>query len=95
MTASVLLPDRAQVTMTTHFMRSYSKLAIKTCHQAQRAAHGRHDGVYSDQESDPVANEKALRRCVRTRNARLATGTMGHGWRIRDWCRWRRRCSIA
>lgn len=27
------LPDRAQVTMTTHCMRSYSLLAIQTCHR--------------------------------------------------------------
>lgn len=32
-----VLPDRAQVTMTTHFMRSYSLLAIQTCHK--RGAH--------------------------------------------------------
>lgn len=28
-----VLPDRSQVTMTTHFMRSYSQLLIKTCHR--------------------------------------------------------------
>src|SRR5882762_9075805 len=28
-----VLPDRAQVTMTTHFLRSYSKLLIRTCHR--------------------------------------------------------------
>ncbi len=28
-----VLPNRAQVTMTTHFMRSYSQLVIKTCHK--------------------------------------------------------------
>jgi len=32
-----VLPDRAQVTMTTHFMHSYSLLLIKTCHR--RGAH--------------------------------------------------------
>jgi malate synthase len=32
-----IYPDRAQVTMTTHFMHSYSLLAIKTCHR--RGAH--------------------------------------------------------
>ena len=32
-----VLPDRAQVTMTRHFLRSYSLLAIKTCHR--RGAH--------------------------------------------------------
>ncbi len=28
-----VLPDRGQVTMTTHFLRSYSQLVIKTCHK--------------------------------------------------------------
>lgn len=28
-----VLPDRAEVTMTTHFLRSYSRLVIKTCHR--------------------------------------------------------------
>src|ERR1700751_3887236 len=54
-----LLPDRAQVTMTTHFMRSYSKLAIKTCHRRHAHAMG---GIsaYIPVKSDPVANEKAI-----------------------------------
>ncbi len=33
-----ILPDRGKVTMTTHFMRSYAKLLIKTCHN--REVHG-------------------------------------------------------
>src|SRR4029079_14896133 len=32
-----IYPDRAQVTMHTHFMSSFSLLAIKTCHR--RGAH--------------------------------------------------------
>ena len=32
-----VLPDRQQVTMSTHFLRSYSRLLIKTCHR--RGAH--------------------------------------------------------
>ena len=32
-----LLPDRAQVTMTVPFMRAYSELLVKTCHE--RGAH--------------------------------------------------------
>ncbi len=28
-----VLPDRAEITMTTHFLRSYSQLLIKTCHR--------------------------------------------------------------
>jgi malate synthase len=54
-----LLPDRAQVTMTTHFMRSYSKLAIKTCHRRNVHAVGGMS-AYIPVKSDPVANEKAI-----------------------------------
>ncbi|RSL15704.1 malate synthase [Edaphobacter aggregans] len=55
----VVLPDRAQVTMTTHFMRSYSKLAIKTCHRRGVSAMGGMS-AFIPIKSDPVANERAL-----------------------------------
>lgn len=54
-----LLPDRAQVTMTTHFLRSYSLLLIKTCHK--RGAHAM--GGMAAQipiKNNPQANEEAL-----------------------------------
>ncbi|GCE28704.1 malate synthase [Dictyobacter alpinus] len=35
-----LLPDRAEVTMTTHFMHSYSLLTIQTCHRRNAHAIG-------------------------------------------------------
>src|SRR5439155_1819976 len=66
-----ILPDRAQVTMTTHFMRSYSLLAIKTCHR--RLAHA--IGGMAAQipiKNDPKANEEALAR-VRADKKREAT----------------------
>ncbi|HZG64189.1 MAG TPA: malate synthase A [Rubrobacteraceae bacterium] len=53
----LLLPDRAQVTMTVPFMRAYSLLAIKTCHQ-----HGAHaiGGMAAQIPSkDPEENEAA------------------------------------
>jgi len=55
------LPDRAQVTMTTHFMRSYSLLAIKTCHRRNAHAIG---GMAAQIpiKNDPKANEEALAR---------------------------------
>lgn len=56
---SVVLPDRSQVTMTTHFMRSYSKLCIKTCHNREIHAMGGMS-AFIPIKSDPVANEKAL-----------------------------------
>lgn len=53
------LPDRAQVTMTTHFMRSYSLLVIKTCHRREIHAMG---GMAAQIpiKNDPAANEAAL-----------------------------------
>jgi malate synthase len=35
-----VLPDRAEVGMTTHFLRSYSQLVIKTCHRRKAYAIG-------------------------------------------------------
>lgn len=54
-----VLPDRQQVTMTTHFLRSYSKLVIKTCHQRGAFAMG---GMAPQIpiKNDPQANEEAL-----------------------------------
>ena len=54
-----VLADRALVTMTTHFMRSYSLLAIKTCHR--RGAHAM--GGMAAQipiKNNPQANAEAL-----------------------------------
>ena len=54
-----VLPDRQQVTMTTHFLRSYSKLVIKTCHRRRAFAMG---GMAPQIpiKNDPKANEEAL-----------------------------------
>ncbi len=54
-----VMPDRAQVTMATHGMRSYSLLAIRTCHRRGIHALG---GMAAQipVKSDPEANERAL-----------------------------------
>ena len=54
-----VLADRALVTMTTHHMRSYSMLAIKTCHRREIHAIG---GMAAQIpiKNDPEANEQAL-----------------------------------
>jgi malate synthase len=57
--AHAVLPDRAQVTMTTHFLRSYSKLLIRTCHRRNIHAMGGM-AAFIPIKSDPVANEKAI-----------------------------------
>jgi malate synthase len=56
---SLVLPDRVQVTMTTHFLRSYSKLAIKTCHRRNVSAMGGMSALIPI-KNDPEANERAL-----------------------------------
>jgi malate synthase len=54
-----LFPDRAQVTMTRHMMRSYSLLTIKTCHRRGIHAMG---GMAAQIpiKHDPAANNAAL-----------------------------------
>jgi malate synthase len=54
-----VLPDRHQVTMTSHFLRSYSLLSIRTCHRRGAFAMG---GMAAQIpiKNDPVANEQAL-----------------------------------
>ena len=54
-----VFPDRALVTMTTHFMRSYSLLAIKTCHRRQIHAVGGMS-AFIPVKNDPAANERAF-----------------------------------
>ena len=56
---AAILPDRGRVTMTTHFMRSYSKLVIKTCHRREVHAMGGMS-AYIPNKRDPVANETAM-----------------------------------
>src|SRR5882757_3858915 len=56
-----VLPDRAQVTMTAHFLRSYSQLLIKTCHRREVHAMG---GMAAQIpiKNDPKANDEAMGR---------------------------------
>jgi malate synthase len=54
-----LLADRAVITMTTHFMHSYSLLCIKTCHRRKTFAMG---GMAAQipVKNNPRANEEAF-----------------------------------
>lgn len=74
----MVLPDRAQVTMATHFMRSYSLLAIKTCHRRGAAAIG---GMAAQIpiKDDVVANGLALGK-VRADKHREATDGHDGTW---------------
>lgn len=53
------LPERAQVTMTTHFLRSYSQLLIKTTHRRGAMAMGGMS-AFIPVKGDEQANEKAI-----------------------------------
>ncbi len=73
-----IMPDRGQVTMTTHMMRSYSQLVIRTCHN--RGVHAM--GGMAAQipiKDDPVANEAALAK-VRADKEREATDGHDGTW---------------
>jgi malate synthase len=54
-----VLPERGQVLMTTHCMRSYSRLLIQTCHKRGIHAIG---GMAAQipNKADPVANENTM-----------------------------------
>ena len=55
----MILPDRAQVTMTVPFMRAYTELLVRTCHR--RGAHAMGGmAAYIPSRTDPEANELAL-----------------------------------
>jgi malate synthase len=69
-----VLPDRAQVTMERHFLKSYVDLLIKTCHRRGIHAMG---GMAAQIpiKSDPEANERALEK---VRNDKLREVRAGH-----------------
>jgi malate synthase len=54
-----VLPDRGQVMMTSHFLRSYSLLLIKTCHRREIHAMGGMAAQIPIRD-DPAANEMAM-----------------------------------
>jgi malate synthase len=65
-----VMPDRGQVTMTSHFLRSYSLALIKTCHRRDIHAMG---GMAAQIpiRNDPAANEAAMEK-VRADKSREA-----------------------
>lgn len=69
-----MLPDRAQVTMTVHFLKSYVDLLIQTCHRRGIFAMG---GMAAQIpiKDDPAANEAALEK---VRQDKLREVKAGH-----------------
>jgi len=76
--ADFVLPDRNSVTMTSHFLRSYSQLVIKTCHRRGAFAMG---GMAAQIpiKGDPLANDAAIAR-VRADKEREATDGHDGTW---------------
>ncbi|MDE3038907.1 MAG: malate synthase, partial [Pseudomonadota bacterium] len=73
-----VLPDRAQITMTTHFLRSYSLLLIHTCHRRGAFAMGGMS-AYIPVKNDEEANAKAFA-MVRTDKEREANDGHDGTW---------------
>jgi len=71
-----VLPDRGTVTMTCHFLRSYSQLLIKTCHR--RGAHAM--GGMAAQipiKDDAEANNRALEKFIADKQREAKDGHDG------------------
>jgi malate synthase len=71
-----ILPDRQQIEMTTHFLRSYSLLCIKTCHRRGAFAMG---GMAAQIpiKNDPSANEAALEKVRADKEREVTDGHDG------------------
>ncbi len=69
-----VLPDRAQVTMNTHFLNSYCQLLVKTCHRRGIHAMG---GMAAQIpiKSDPKVNQEAMEK---VRADKLREVRLGH-----------------
>ncbi|KPV43434.1 malate synthase A [Alicyclobacillus ferrooxydans] len=72
----MILPDRAQVTMTVPFMRAYTLFTIQTCHKREAFAIG---GMAAQIpiKNDPVANEEALQKVRVDKEREAADGHDG------------------
>ena len=71
-----VLPERQQLAMTTHFLRSYSLLLIHTCHRRGAFAMG---GMAAQIpiKNDPAANEQALARVRADKEREAGDGNDG------------------
>ena len=71
---NVVLPDRAQVTMTTHFLRAYAQLLIKTCHRAARTRWA----AWRRRSRSRTIRPPTRRRWTRSRADKTREATDGH-----------------
>ena len=73
-----ILPDRSQITMTTHFMNSYSELLVNTCHRRNAHAIGGMSAFIPNRR-DPKTTEIALQK-VRADKKREANMGFDGSW---------------
>lgn len=74
--ASFVLPDRAKITMTVPFMRAYTELLVKTCHQ--RGAHAIGGmSAFIPNRRDPAVTERALQQVAADKRREAGDGFDG------------------
>jgi len=71
-----VLPDRAQVTMTVPFMRAYTELLVKTCHDRQAHAIGGM-AAFIPSRRDPEVNATALAKVAEDKQREAGDGFDG------------------
>jgi malate synthase len=71
----VVLPERAQVTMTAPFMRAYTELLVRTCHR--RGAHAIGGMAAVVPSRDPVAAKRALNQVRQDKRREVGDGFDG------------------
>jgi malate synthase len=72
----LVLPDRAQLTMTVPFMRAYTELLVKTCHR--RGAHAMGGmAAFIPNRKDPVVTEAALAKVREDKDREVRDGFDG------------------
>src|SRR4051794_20535392 len=71
-----ILPDRAQVTMTVPFMRSYTELLVQTCHHREAHAIGGM-AAFIPSRRDPEVNAVALERVSEDKRREAGAGYDG------------------
>jgi malate synthase len=71
-----LLPDRAQVTMTVPFMRAYTELLVKTCHDREAHAIGGMAAFIASRR-DPEVNAVALEKVADDKKREAGDGFDG------------------
>jgi malate synthase len=72
----MVLPDRAQVSMTVPFMRAYTELLVSTCHRRGAFAIGGM-AAFIPSRRDPEINEVALRKVREDKQRESADGCDG------------------